>query len=68
MTAIHGLIEDWIQMRRTLQQQVKLLEAGRMHTGPNILGNTTEATIVCIKRWIEELNSLLKEYASADQP
>jgi hypothetical protein len=68
MTAIHGLIEDWIQMRRMLQQQVKLLEAGRMHTETDILGNTTEATIVCIKRLIEELNSLLKEHASADQP
>lgn len=63
MTAIHAFIEDWIQIRRTLQQQLKLLEADK-----NILGDTTEVTIVRIKGWIEELNSLLKEHARADRP
>ena len=67
MTTIHGLIEDWIQMRRMLQQQLKLLEADKMHAGIPILGDTTEATIARIKRWIDELNSLLKEYARADR-
>lgn len=63
VTTIHALIEDWIQIRRTLQQQLKLLEAEK-----HILGDATDATIVRIKRWIQELNSLLKEHARADRP
>jgi len=66
VTAIHDLIEDWIKMRSTLQQQIKLLESGGIGVRSNALG--TESTIGRIKKCIDELNSLLKEHASADRP
>ena len=33
MTAITDLIEDWIQMRSTLQRQLKMLESSEMYAG-----------------------------------
>jgi hypothetical protein len=62
MAGIHDLIEDWIQMRAALQRQLKLFESGELGTGPS-----TDATIVRIRIWIDELNSLLKTYSSADR-
>ncbi len=63
MAEIKHLIEEWIQMRATLQRQVKMLESGEIRTGTNISDNTTQATIARVKRWIDELNSLLKEFS-----
>jgi len=54
-------------MRSKLQRQLKLLESGKMGTGADIIGSTTEATIIRLKKWIDELNDLLKEYAHADR-
>jgi hypothetical protein len=62
------LIEDWIQMRSTLQRQLKMLESGEMHTGDRIPDSTARDTIVRVRRCIDELNSLLKEYAIAPRP
>jgi hypothetical protein len=67
MTTINDLIEDWIQMRATLQRQLKALEAGQITTGDAIVGSTTEDTIIRVKKWINELNTLLKEYTNAAQ-
>ena len=55
-------IEDWIEMRSKLKQQIKVLESGKIGTG-----STTESTIIRLKKWIDELNDLLKEYAHADR-
>ena len=68
MTTITDLIEDWIQMRSTLQRQLKMLESGEMHTGGKISDSTTRDTIVRVRHCIDELNSLLKEYAIAPRP
>ena len=38
-----------------------------MTTGTTFLGSGTEATIIRIKKWIDELNALLKEYTLADR-
>jgi hypothetical protein len=62
MAIIHDFVEDWIEMRSKLQRQLKLIE-----TGTNVVGSTTEATKIRIKKWIDELNDLLKEYAHADR-
>jgi len=67
MAIIHDFVEDWIEMRSKLQRQLKLLESGKTDTGTNVLGSTTEATIIRLKKWIDELNDLLKEYAHADR-
>jgi hypothetical protein len=67
VTTIHELIEDWIAMRSTLQQQLKLLESGKMGAGTNVSGVSTESTIIRLKKFIDELNGLLREYASADR-
>jgi hypothetical protein len=67
MTTINDLIEDWIQMRATLQRQLKALESGQITTGDAIVGSTTEDTIIRVKKWINELNTLLKEYTNAAQ-
>jgi hypothetical protein len=50
-------------MRSKLQRQLKLIE-----TDTNVVGGTTEATKIRIKKWIDELNDLLKEHAHADRP
>ncbi len=63
MTEIKHLIEEWIEMRATLQRQLKMLESGQMRMGPDISDGTTQATVARIKRWIDELNSLLKEFS-----
>jgi hypothetical protein len=67
MAVIHDFVEDWIEMRSKLQRQVKLIESGEMGTGTNVIGSTTETTIIRLKKWIAELNDLLKEYAHADR-
>jgi hypothetical protein len=67
MTIVHDFVEEWIEMRSKLQRQLKLLESGKIDTGTAIIGSTTEATINRLKKWIEELNDLLKEYAHADR-
>jgi hypothetical protein len=68
MPEIKHLIEEWIQMRATLQQQLKMLESGELRTGTNISDSTRQATIARIKTWIEELNSLLKEFSHTHAP
>jgi hypothetical protein len=67
MAVIHDFVEDWIEMRSKLQRHVKLIESGEMGTGTNVIGSTTETTIIRLKKWIAELNDLLKEYAHADR-
>jgi phage host-nuclease inhibitor protein Gam len=66
MAIVHDFVEDWIEMRSKLQRQLKLLEGG-MGTEINAIGSTTDATKIRIKKWIDELNDLLKEYAHADR-
>ena len=63
MAEIKHLIEEWIQIRATLQRQVKMLESGEWHTGTHIPDRTTQETIARLKGWINELNSLLKEFS-----
>ena len=36
MATVKDLVEDWIQIRSTLQRQLEMLESGQMHTGTNI--------------------------------
>jgi hypothetical protein len=55
-------------MRSTLQRQLKMLESGEMHSGDKIPDSTTRETTVRVRRCIDELNSLLKEYAIAPRP
>ena len=68
MTTTTDLIEDWIQIRSTLQRQLKMLESETMHTGDNIPDSTARDTTARVRRCIDELNSLLKEHASAPKP
>jgi hypothetical protein len=44
MAVIHDFVEDWIEMRSKLQRQLKLIESGKMGTGTDVVGSTTEAT------------------------
>ena len=57
----NDLIEDWIQIRATLQRQVRMLESGESHGS-----DATAATIAHLKTCISELNALLKEYSRVD--
>ena len=63
MAEIKHLIEEWIQIRATLQRQVKMLESGEAPIGTNIPDRATQETIARLKRWINELNALLKEFS-----
>ena len=62
MSAMSDLIEDWIQIRSTLQRQLKTLESNE---GPvDIPDEMREMTVNHIKQWIADINSLLKEYTA----
>ncbi|VTZ26810.1 conserved hypothetical protein [Methylocella tundrae] len=67
MTIVHDFVEEWIEMRSKLQRQLKLLESGEMRTGPDVAASARDATIIRIRKWIDELNDLLKQYAHADR-
>lgn len=54
---INDLVEDWIEIRSKLQHQLKALDAGE-------IDGATEATKNRLKKWVDELNALLKEYAN----
>lgn len=64
---VSDMVEDWIQIRSTLQRHLKMLEKGEMRSSDNDRG-TTEATIVRVRQWIGELNDLLKVYARDARP
>jgi hypothetical protein len=65
MATVKDLVEDWIEIRSTLQRQLEMLEAGQVNTGTHLSDTTTQETIVRIRTWIGELNALLKQYARA---
>jgi uncharacterized protein YmfQ (DUF2313 family) len=65
MATVNGLIEDWIQIRAVLQRQLKTLETGEAQAA--VSDNVRNATVLRIRCCISELNSLLKEYANAQQ-
>jgi hypothetical protein len=60
MAEVKHLIEEWIEMRATLQRQLKLLESGEIHAGES---GAAQTTIARIKALIDELNGLLKEFS-----
>ena len=63
---VKDLIEDWIQMRSALQRQVQAIQKGELQTGGKELSHPKEAMVSQLKSLIEELNSLLKQYAGQD--
>jgi polyhydroxyalkanoate synthesis regulator protein len=65
MSTVHGFVEDWIEMRSKLQRQLKMLESKEL-SEVNV-DNNKEATLTRIKKCIDELNALLKEYTRADR-
>jgi hypothetical protein len=67
MAVIHDLVEDWIQIRSTLQRQLKMLQSGETPSESDISENEKTATVARIKGCIEEMNALLKEYARVHQ-
>ena len=68
MAAIHDLIEDWIQIRSTLVRQVKLLESNEMRQGAEVVDAATEAATARIRRCLDEMNALLKQFSGSDRP
>jgi hypothetical protein len=67
VATVHDFVEDWIEIRAKLQRQLKLLESGQLGAGDNAIGSASAATASRIKKWIDELNALLKEHAGADR-
>ena len=67
MATIHDLIEDWIQIRSTLQRQLKLLESGEIKPDLMVPRSAGETTAFRVKKCIDELNSLLKEFSGSDR-
>ena len=65
MPTVKDLVEDWIEIRSTLQRQLEMRESGQMHMGTHLSDTTMKATIVRIMTWIGELSALLKKYARA---
>jgi hypothetical protein len=64
MTAMSDLIEDWIQIRSTLQRQLKTLESNQDQGPVDIPDEMREMTVNHIKQWVADINSLLKEYTA----
>ena len=67
MVAINDLVEDWIQIRSTLQRHLKMLHSSDAFSESDVSESAREATIARIKGCVEEMNALLKEYARAHQ-
>jgi len=67
MVTINDLVEDWIQIRSTLQRQLKTLQSGDPPSESVISESERKATITRIKGCIDEMNALLKEYARDHQ-
>jgi hypothetical protein len=61
---IKTLIECWMARRALLAQQLKMLEAGEMRTGTNVLGNKVKEDIERIKLWISDLDALMADYSN----
>jgi hypothetical protein len=64
MSAMSDLIEDWIQIRSTLQRQLKTLESNQDQGPVDIPDEMREMTVNQIKQWVADINSLLKEYTA----
>ena len=64
MSAMSDLIEDWIQIRSTLQRQLKTLDSNEGQGPIDIPDEMREMTVNHIKQWIADINSLLKEYTA----
>jgi hypothetical protein len=64
MSAMSDLIEDWIQIRSTLQRQLKTLDSNEGQGPVDIPDEIREMTANHIKQWIADINSLLKEYTA----
>ena len=64
MSAMSDLIEDWIQIRSTLQRQLKTLDSNEGQGPVDIPDEMREMTVNHIKQWIADINSLLKEYTA----
>ena len=64
MSAMSDLIEDWIQIRSTLQRQLKTLDSNEGQGPVDIPDEMREMTVSHIKQWIADINSLLKEYTA----
>ena len=64
MTAMSDLIEDWIEIRSTLQRRLKTLEFNQDQGPVDIPDEMREMTVNHIKQWVADINSLLKEYTA----
>jgi hypothetical protein len=64
MSAMSDLIEDWIQIRSTLQRQLKTLESSEAQVPLDVPDEMREMTVNHITQWIADINSLLKEYTA----
>jgi hypothetical protein len=64
MSAKSDLIEDWIQIRSTLQRQLKTLESSEAQVPLDVPDEMREMTVNHIRQWIADINSLLKEYTA----
>ena len=64
MSAMSDLIEDWIQIRSTLQRQLKTLKFNPDQGPVDISDEMREMTVNHIKQWVADINSLLKEYTA----
>jgi hypothetical protein len=58
------LIEDWIQIRSTLQRQLEMLDSNEAQGNLDISDGMRETTINHIKQWVADITSLLKEYTA----
>src|SRR3954447_22371249 len=64
MSAMSDLIEDWIQIRSTLQRQLKTLGSNQAEVPLGVPDEVREMTVNHIRQWIADINSLLKEYTA----
>src|SRR5436305_4676653 len=64
MSAMSDLIEDWIQIRSTLQRQLEMLDSNETQGNLDISDGMRETTINHIKQWVAGITSLLKEYTA----
>ena len=57
------LVAAWKDRRSMLATQLEWLEGGRMRTGTNISGATTQQDRARLRKWIAELDALIAEHS-----
>jgi hypothetical protein len=63
VSEIHNLVEDLIDIRSKFQHHLKAIQAEKSAADAQVQA-VSDRTVAQLKKWIEEINGMLKSYAA----